>query len=217
MSEHVGTLFPEMIENDRWFFERRAAASGARAVAGVDEAGRGPLAGPVVAAAVVLPLGCDLPGVDDSKKLTEQRRDDLFELIQREAIAIGVGISDAALIDRINILQATLVAMRQAVESLAIQADHLLVDGISKVPLVLPQLTLTKGESRSLSIAAASIIAKVTRDRLICDLDRQYPGYGLADHKGYGTKAHLAAIVALGPSPIHRRTFRGVREHLGEP
>lgn len=210
----MATLFPEMIENDRWQFERRAQAQGARVVAGIDEAGRGPLAGPVVAAAVVLPLGCDLPGVDDSKKLSESRREELFTLIHSHALAIGVGVSDATTVDRINILQATLVAMRQAVEQLPVTADYLLVDGLSRVPLLVPQQTLTKGESRSLSIAAASIIAKVTRDRLLLELDREHPGYGLAIHKGYGTKAHLSAIAALGPSPIHRLTFRGVREHL---
>jgi ribonuclease HII len=210
----MATLFPEMIDTDRWQFECRAQAQGARVVAGIDEAGRGPLAGPVVAAAVVLPLGCDLPGVDDSKKLSENRREELFTMIQTHALAIGIGMSDAATVDRINILQATLAAMRQAVEQLPLPADYLLIDGISKVPMALPQQTLTKGESRSFSIAAASIIAKVTRDRLLLEIDRQYPGYGLAVHKGYGTKAHLAAIAAQGPSPIHRLTFRGVREHL---
>jgi len=215
MAKPEATLFPELsVVADRWQFERRAHGVGAKVVAGIDEAGRGPLAGPVVAAAVVLPLGCELPGVDDSKKLTECRREVLFQLIHREAIAVGVGISDAAVVDRINVLQATLAAMGQAVANLGVVADYLLIDGISRVPLALPQQLLTKGESRSISIAAASIIAKVTRDRLMEQLDREFPGYGLAGHKGYGTREHLAAIAQLGPSPIHRLTFRGVREHL---
>jgi ribonuclease HII len=214
MTKAQDTLFPDLFAGDQWQFERRAHALGARMIAGIDEAGRGPLAGPVVAAAVVLPIGCSLPGVDDSKKVPESKREILFDLIHREAIAVGVGISEAVVVDRINILQATLTAMRQAVEQLVVGADYLLVDGISRVPLDLPQQTLTKGESRSISIAAASIIAKVTRDRLMVQLDREFPGYGLADHKGYGTREHLAAIARLGPTTIHRLTFRGVREHL---
>jgi ribonuclease HII len=175
------TAAPDMLE-----FERRARKTGYRTVAGIDEAGRGPLAGPVVAAAVVLPEGVQLPGVTDSKKLTALRREELYPLIRERALAVAVGISDRETIDAINILQATLAAMCQAVESLPVVPDFLLVDGISFVPMPLPQKPLKKGDSRSLSIAAASIIAKVTRDRIMVEYDRQFPGYGFAAHKGYG-------------------------------
>jgi ribonuclease HII len=195
-------------------FEELAARQGYRIVAGVDEAGRGPLAGPVVAAAVILPVGVDLAGVNDSKKLTPSRRDELFDLIHERAVAVGVGMGDHALVDRINILQATLAAMAQAVGALAVPPKYLLIDGISRIPIPIPQRTIKKGDGASISIAAASIIAKVTRDRLMVAYDRQYPGYGFAEHKGYGCVTHLAAIAALGPSPIHRTTFRGVREHV---
>ncbi|KIE41319.1 ribonuclease HII [Geobacter anodireducens] len=210
------TLFDHEPQPTVWDFENRAARRGYRAIAGVDEAGRGPLAGPVVAAAVILPRGAHLPGVDDSKKLTPARRDDLFALIQSTALAIGVGAADHQVIDRINILQATLAAMREAVERLAKPPDYLLVDGISPIPFPVAQQTIKKGDSASISIAAASIIAKVTRDRLMGEYDQVYPGYGFAEHKGYGCASHMAAIAALGPSPIHRTTFRGVREHLGD-
>jgi ribonuclease HII len=199
---------------DRLLFERLGFRQGFRTIAGIDEAGRGPLAGPVVAAAVVLPRGMDMPGVDDSKKLPPALRETLYERIMAEAVAVAVGVSDNLTIDRINILQATLRAMESAVRGLTIVPDYLLIDGISTTALPIPQKTLKKGDSRSLSIAAASIIAKVTRDRMMADYDQQYPGYGFAGHKGYGSAAHLAAIAALGPCPIHRFTFRGVREHL---
>jgi ribonuclease HII len=169
----------------------------------------------VVAAAVILPEQFDFPGLTDSKKLSPQKRAQLFGLIRRQAAAIGVGIVSAAEIDRINILQATLGAMSLAVRRLKLPADFVLVDGITPIPLPMAQLTLKKGDSRSLSVAAASIIAKVVRDRLMIAYDRRFPGYGLASHKGYGSAEHLAAIARLGPSPLHRRTFGGVREHLG--
>ena len=172
------------------------------------------MAGPVVAAAVILPDGLILPGVDDSKKLTPAVRDELFEIISAEALAIGVGFGDHELVDRINILQATLSAMRDAVLGLRLTPDFLLIDGISCVPMNIAQRTVKKGDSLSLSIAAASIIAKVTRDRMMVDYDALYPGYGFAAHKGYGAASHLAAIARLGPSPIHRRSFRGVKEHV---
>ena len=210
------TLFDISTPPDLLQFERAAAARGFRTVAGIDEAGRGPLAGPVVAAAVILPPGLLLPGVTDSKKLSERQREDCLVRIEATALAIGVGIVESHEVDRINILQATLLAMQQAVAGLACQPDYLLIDGISRVPLPVMQQTLKKGDSRSLSIAAASIVAKVTRDRLMVDYDRQYPGYGFAGHKGYGSATHLAAIAALGPCPIHRLTFRGVREHVPE-
>lgn len=197
-----------------WEFENIALSQGFGSVAGVDEAGRGPLAGPVVAAAVILPRALHIQGIDDSKKLTAVVRDRLFERINAEAIAVGVGVSDSVIVDRINILQATLRAMEEAVGKLPVAADCLLIDGISRTGLSLPQRTIKKGDSLSISIAAASIIAKVTRDRLMLAYEQQYPGYGFAGHKGYGSAAHLEAIAALGPSPIHRVTFRGVREHV---
>ncbi len=195
-------------------FEEMAARRGYRMVAGVDEAGRGPLAGPVVAAAVVLHPGISIDGVTDSKKLTEARRETLFGHIMAQALAVGVGAADHDLIDRINILQATIHAMRQAVANLSVSPDYLLIDGISTIPVTIPQKTIKKGDSASLSIAAASIIAKVTRDRLMVEYDRQFPGYGFAAHKGYGCASHLQAIAQLGPCAIHRKTFRGVKEHV---
>lgn len=199
-----------------WYFEELAVRHGYHTVAGVDEAGRGPLAGPVVAAAVILPLGEDLSGVDDSKKLTASRREELLDLISARALSVGVGIADHQAIDSCNILQATLAAMKQAVLNLSLRADYLLVDGISKIPLPTPQRTIKKGDSASISIAAASIVAKVTRDRMMEEYDFLYPGYGFARHKGYGCVEHLAAIASLGPCPIHRTTFRGVREHIAD-
>ncbi len=197
-----------------WEFEDLARSQGYRAVAGVDEAGRGPLAGPVVAAAVILPRNLEIPGIDDSKKLTAGTRESLYGRIHEEAIAVGVGISDSSAVDRLNILQATLRAMEDAVANLGMPPDYLLIDGITPTALPMPQRTVKKGDSRSISIAAASIIAKVTRDRLMVEYDQRYPGYGFAGHKGYGSASHLDAIAALGPSPIHRLTFRGVREHV---
>jgi ribonuclease HII len=199
---------------DMLLAEAQAARRGYLRIAGVDEAGRGPLAGPVVAAAVILPDGLMLPDVNDSKKLTAAVREELFEVISREALAVGVGIGDHLLVDRINILQATLSAMRDAVLSLAPAPDFLLIDGISSIPMNIPQRTMKKGDSLSLSIAAASIIAKVTRDRIMTEYDAVYPGYGFAGHKGYGAASHLAAIAKLGPCPIHRTSFRGVKEHV---
>ena len=195
-------------------FETLARRQGFLVIAGVDEAGRGPLAGPVVAAAVVLPEGHRIAGVDDSKKLAEAKRNLLFDVIMKQAVSVGVGLSDSQTVDRINILQATLRAMESAVSSLSHQPDCLLIDGISKTALQLHQKTIIKGDSLSLSVAAASIIAKVTRDRIMVAYEKEYPGYGFAGHKGYGSAAHMAAIAAMGPTPIHRLTFRGVREYV---
>lgn len=208
-------LFTDTPEPTLLDFEIRMRRSGYRAVAGIDEAGRGPLAGPVVAAAVILPETFDLTGLTDSKALSEKERERLYPLIRRQALAVGVGLCHAEEIDRINILQATLKAMQIAVERLVLSPDCLLIDGISRLPLLLPQQTIKQGDARSLSIAAASVIAKVVRDRLMLIYDARHPGYGFAAHKGYGTAAHLTAITRLGPSPVHRRTFRGVREHTG--
>ena len=199
---------------DTLLFEKTAYHSGFTCVAGIDEAGRGPLAGPVTAAAVILPAGLSIPGVDDSKKLSPDKREKLFEIIMLQALSVGVGIIGPAEIDRINILQATRRAMLTAVQQLSPQPDCLLIDGISTIDSTIAQKTIKKGDSLSLSIAAASIIAKVTRDRFMIEMDSEYPGYGFSGHKGYGSAVHLEAIRRLGPSPIHRLTFRGVKEYV---
>ena len=190
-----------------WEYEERAWKNGFEAVCGIDEAGRGPLAGPVCAAAVILPFGCDIEGLDDSKKLTEKKREKLFHLVKERALAYSVALVDHQAIDEINILEATFRAMRNAVAGLPIPADFALVDGNRSKGLDIPHECVVGGDARSPSIAAASILAKVTRDRLMLDYARQYPGYLFEKHKGYGTKAHYAAILARGPSPIHRMTF----------
>lgn len=195
-------------------YENDAHQSGYRAIAGTDEAGRGPLAGPVVAAAVILHPGQAIPGVTDSKKLTERQRERLYPIIMAEARAVGIGICDHNEIDRMNILRASLEAMRRAVAALPVAADYLLVDGSFTIPLEIPQLAVIKGDSLSLSIAAASIIAKVTRDQLMVEFDSLYPGYGFAGHKGYPSASHRAVIARIGPCPIHRKSFRGVKEFV---
>jgi len=194
-------------------FEQQAWARGYSTVAGLDEAGRGPLAGPVVAAAVVLPNDFSLEGLDDSKKLSPAKREKLYPQIRRQALS-AVGLASVVEIDRLNILQATLLAMQRALQRLPREPDHLLIDGTIPLPLALSQQTLKKGDSRSLSIAAASVVAKVVRDRIMNSFDRHYPGYGFAQHKGYGTRQHRHSIQVLGPSPQHRRSFAGVREWL---
>lgn len=208
--------FPDTVPSTPLDFEIFTRQRGYTAIAGIDEAGRGPLAGPVIAAAVILPATFDLPGLTDSKKLSTLKRQELYPLICTQARAFAIGLSSAATIDRVNILQGTLQAMQLAASRLKIPADYLLVDGISKIPLGTPQLTIKQGDSRSLSIAAASVVAKVVRDRIMCAFDRHYPQYGFAEHKGYGTAGHLAAIARFGPSPLHRKTFRGVREYVTE-
>jgi len=195
-------------------FEELARRQGFCCIAGIDEAGRGALAGPVVAAAVVFPKGVEIPGINDSKKLTPAKRNELFDMILEKALSVGIGSGNHLLIDRVNILQATLVAMKEAVLGISPLPDYLLIDGISKIPIGIHQRTIKKGDSASISIAAASIIAKVTRDRLMVGFDRDYPGYGFAEHKGYGCAAHMSAVARLGPSTIHRKTFRGVKEHV---
>ena len=196
---------------DLYHFECLAQAQGYTIIAGIDEAGRGPLAGPVVAAAVILHPKRPVDGVNDSKKLSEKRREALFDQITNYAVAIGVGLVDAETIDRINILQATRQAMLDAVHALSLAPDHLLIDGITPISTSIHQQTIKQGDSRSASIAAASIIAKVTRDRLMLQYDQIYPDYGFAQHKGYGSAAHLAALHKYGPCPIHRMTFGGVK------
>lgn len=186
-------------------FEQQAFESAFRRVAGVDEAGRGPLAGPLMAGAVVLARA--VPGLDDSKRLTEARREALFEELLAGGHAVGVGVVEAGELDRIGVQRANYTAMARAVAALEPPPDFLLVDGFNLPGMPQPCLRIIKGDQRSLSIAAASIIAKVTRDRRMAELERKYPGYGFGQHKGYGTAAHLAALKALGPCPEHRRSF----------
>ena len=197
-----------------WKFENEFRAQGFRQIAGVDEAGRGPLAGPVVSAAVILPDDFDAPGVNDSKKLTPRKRDLLFDQILEGATAVGVGIVDHLQIDKINILRAALLSMAQAAGKLDPAPDFLLIDGTFTAPAETPQKAIPKGDSLSISIAAASIIAKVTRDRLMADYHARYPEYGFDRHKGYPTRAHKEAIACHGISPIHRLTFKGVKEYV---
>jgi ribonuclease HII len=188
-------------------FERIEWSKGSRFIAGIDEAGRGPLAGPVVAAAIVMPPEFFIEGVDDSKKILPQRREELAKLIQEKSVAIGIGIMDHLVIDEINILGATMKAMEQAVANLCIPPDHLLVDGPHFYDRSIPFTTIIDGDAKCFSIAAASIIAKVTRDRLMVEYDKKYPHYGFARHKGYGTRQHLDALRKYGPCEIHRRSF----------
>ncbi|WP_372681512.1 ribonuclease HII [Desulfosarcina sp.] len=200
--------------SDIWVFEKKARDMGHQIIAGIDEAGRGPLAGPVVSAAVILPEGADLPGIDDSKKLTPAKRNRLYDRLYTVADAIGIGVVDTVEIDRINILQATLRSMAMAVANLRPRPEHLLVDGIFTIASELPQQAIKKGDSLSISIAAASIVAKVTRDRIMTQVDTLFPEFGFCRHKGYPTQTHRAAIVRHGCCPIHRRTFKGVREYV---
>ena len=182
-------------------------AQGYKVVCGTDDAGRGPLAGPVAAAAVILPQDCEIEGLNDSKKLTEKKREALYDVICREAIAYAVAMVDHQIIDEINILEATYVAMRRAVEKLPVQADFALVDGNRSKGLPVPFTCVVGGDAISPSNAAASVLAKVTRDRYMLEMDQKYPEYGFAKHKGYGSKAHYTALLAHGACPIHRRTF----------
>ncbi len=188
-------------------FEHQAHEQGFNIVCGVDEAGRGPLAGPVCAAAVILPDGLVIEGLDDSKKLTEKKRDALYDIICEEAIAYGIAFASVEEIEEMNILQATFLAMKRAVESLSVKPDLALVDGNQKPSLDIQARTLVKGDAKSPSIAAASILAKVTRDRLMTKIAEEYPQYEFPKHKGYGTKLHYEKIMEHGISPVHRRSF----------
>jgi ribonuclease HII len=204
---------------DTFFFERALYQQGMQCVAGVDEAGRGPLAGPVIAACVVLPKDCTFHIFRDSKKLTARQREHLFADLQSNGARIGVGLADPREIEELNILQASLLAMQRAVTACAetdknCSPDYLLVDGTFQVPIAMQQTTLVKGESKSASIAAASIIAKVTRDRLMTEAHRCFPQYGFHRHQGYPTREHRDAIRLHGTCPLHRRTFRGVAEFV---
>ena len=195
-------------------FEDEAIENGYKIIAGIDEAGRGPLAGPVVSAAVVLPKGFSDPDIKDSKKLSPTKRNLLHSRITELALFTAIGIADIAEIDRDNILAASLNSMKRAVENLFVAPDYLLIDGKFTIKSDIPQKAIIKGDSLSISIAAASIIAKVERDRLMFKFDQLYPEYGFARHKGYPTKAHKQAILDHGPTPIHRKTFKGVKEVL---
>ena len=200
-----------MSENTMWEIED---SLGLRLICGVDEAGRGPLAGPVCAAAVILPEHLQIPGLNDSKKLTDKKRRELFPVIQEQAIAYGIGLASESEIDEINILQATFLAMRRALEQLTVRPEIALIDGNRETDFGLPVKTVVKGDSLSANIAAASILAKVTRDNLMMELAQQYPEYGFEIHKGYGTKAHYEALRTYGPCPIHRKTF--LKKFYGE-
>jgi len=197
-----------------WRHEKAARRQGALRIAGLDEVGRGPLFGPVVAAAVILAPRCRLDGLTDSKKLSEKKRDEFAVQIRENAVAWAVAAVDVETIDRINIRRASLLAMRLAVEQLALSPDYLLIDGVDTIDWPCPQQSVIQGDSISLSIAAASVLAKTHRDRMLVEFDGQFPGYGLASHKGYGVPEHLAALARLGPTPLHRRNFGPVAQTL---
>ncbi|WP_428908678.1 ribonuclease HII [Niallia sp. Krafla_26] len=196
-------------------YERQYRQEGYQLIAGIDEVGRGPLAGPVVSAAVILPEDVFLPGIDDSKKLTEKMRELMYKEIKDEAISIGIGIIDNDEIDRVNIYNATKKAMLMAIGQLNPKPDFLLIDAV-KLDTPYPSQSIIKGDALSVSISAASIIAKVTRDRLLKEYDRKYPGYGFANNAGYGTKEHLDGLKRQGITPIHRKTFAPIKEYIDE-
>lgn len=196
-----------MSEINIWEIENRHFSNGVKLICGVDEAGRGPLAGPVCAAAVILPPNLEIPGLTDSKKLSDKRRRELFPIIKEKAIAYGIGFASHEEIDEINILQATFLAMERAMAQLQVRPELALIDGNREKDFGLPVETVVKGDSLSASIAAASVLAKVSRDDVMLAMAEQYPGYGFEIHKGYGTKAHYEALRNLGASPIHRMTF----------
>lgn len=196
-----------MSDVNLWAIEHGCWEEGYQVICGVDEAGRGPLAGPVCAAAVILPRDLEIPGLTDSKKLTDKKRRELFPMIQEKAVAYGIGLASEQEIDEINILQATFLAMERALSQLNGQADLALIDGNRAKDFGMPVKTVVKGDSLSASIAAASVLAKVTRDDLMIRMAKEYPQYGFDIHKGYGTKAHYEALREFGPSPVHRRSF----------
>ena len=191
-------------------YEKELYTQGIQLIAGVDEVGRGPLAGPVVAAAVILPKACKIPGLNDSKKIPKSKHKEIYEAVLQNAIAIGIGIKDNHVIDQVNIYEATKLAMMEAIGQLEPQPQHLLIDAM-RLDLPIPQTSIIKGDANSLSIAAASIVAKVTRDQMMEEFDREYPGYDFAQNAGYGTAKHLAGLDKLGVTPIHRRSFEPVK------
>jgi ribonuclease HII len=193
------------------YFEENLYKEGVASIAGVDEVGRGCLAGPVVAASVILRRDCKIAGINDSKKLSPKRRDELYDVILNQAVACGIGLVDSDEIDRINILQATIKAMAMAVESLSVKPQYLLIDGNQRIELNIPQKIIIKGDVRSLSVGAASIVAKVARDRMMTEFEKKYPEFKFSVHKGYGTKQHLEELEKSGPCLIHRKTFAKVK------
>lgn len=195
------------------YYERLAYKEGANFIAGVDEVGRGPLAGPVVAAAVILPKNIEDLGFDDSKKLSASKREEIYRMIQEKAIAIGIGIVDVDIIDQVNIYQASRLAMQQAVSELKIQPDYLLIDAM-KIDVNTPQIGIIKGDAKSISIAAASIVAKQVRDQMMQEFDALYPGYDFSNNAGYGTSKHLEGLNIKGICPIHRKTFAPIKDFL---
>ena len=203
-----------MSQTDLWKIENTFFEKGVEFVCGIDEAGRGPLAGPVCAAAVILPKGIDIPGLDDSKKLSDKRRRELFPIIKEKALAYGIAFADEKEIDEINILQATFLAMQRAVEMLSVRPDLLLIDGNRKKDFGIPAENVIHGDSLSASIAAASVLAKVTRDDYMLSMADTYPVYGFEIHKGYGTKAHYEALTLHGPCALHRMSF--LKKFYGE-
>ena len=191
-------------------YEKELYTQGIQLIAGVDEVGRGPLAGPVVAAAVILPKACKIPGLNDSKKIPKSKHKEIYEAVLQNAVAIGIGIKDNQVIDQVNIYEATKLAMMEAIGQLEPQPQHLLIDAM-RLDLPISQTSIIKGDANSLSIAAASIVAKVTRDQMMEEFDREYPGYDFAQNAGYGTSNHLAGLDQLGVTPIHRRSFEPVK------
>lgn len=201
-------------QGEMWFYESKMKNAGYKFIAGVDEAGRGPLAGPVFAACVILPDDCIIDGINDSKKLSEKKREQLFEEITKKAVCYSIASIDEKTIDDVNILNATHMAMNKVVDEMAIKPDYVLIDGNSIKNMTTPHETIVKGDAKSISIAAASILAKVSRDRFICEIADKYPEYQFEKHKGYGTKVHTDALKKFGPCEIHRKSF--LKKILGE-
>lgn len=191
-------------------YEKELYQAGYQAIAGIDEVGRGPLAGPVVAAAVILSPGCKIKGLNDSKKIPKKKHQEIYQAVMNKALAVGVGLIDNEIIDQVNIYEATKLAMKEALSKLSLKPDYLLIDAM-KLDVEIPQESIIKGDANSLSIAAASIVAKVTRDKLMADYDKEYPGYDFAKNAGYGTKSHLQGLERNGVTPIHRKTFEPVK------
>lgn len=194
-------------------YEKDLYGQGIDLIAGVDEVGRGPLAGPVVAAAVILPKNCKIQGLNDSKKIPKKKHEEIYQAVLDQALAVGIGVKDNKVIDQVNIYEATKLAMLDAIEQLDPQPQHLLIDAM-KLEVPIEQTSIIKGDANSLSIAAASIVAKVTRDRMMADFDQTYPGYDFAQNAGYGTKAHLAGLEKYGVTPIHRRSFEPIKSMM---
>lgn len=191
-------------------YEKELYQAGYQRIAGIDEVGRGPLAGPVVAAAVILPSGCKIKGLNDSKKIPKKKHQEIYQAVMDKALAVGIGLMDSEIIDQVNIYEATKLAMKEALSKLSLKPDYLLIDAM-KLDVEIPQESIIKGDANSLSIAAASILAKVTRDKLMADYDKEFPGYDFAKNAGYGTKSHLQGLERNGVTPIHRKTFEPVK------